>query len=83
MKEQLDFETALKKLEEIVQELESDDLSLEQALNRFEEGITLSKYCTKSLEQAEKKVKQLITDSQGNIIEAPWEESATEEPDEF
>ena len=36
-----DFETSLKKLEQIVRELESGDTSLNESLSRFEEGIDL------------------------------------------
>ena len=36
-----DFETSLKKLEEIVKELEEGDLSLEKSLEHYEKGISL------------------------------------------
>ncbi len=65
------FESALKKLEKIVEELESGDLSLEKSLKKFEEGIALSKFCSKTLEETETKVTQLVRDAAGNLNEIP------------
>ena len=42
------FESAMKKLEQIVGELESGDLPLEKALKKFEEGVQLSTFCTRT-----------------------------------
>ena len=52
---EIKFEEALKKLEKIVSDMESGDLSLDDALARYEEGIKLSKLCAKKLEAAKKK----------------------------
>lgn len=57
-----DFEASLKKLEQIVRELESGDVGLSESLTRFEEGITLYKRCRETLETAEKKIK-ILSDS--------------------
>lgn len=57
-----DFEASLKKLEQIVRELESGDVGLNESLNRFEEGIILYKQCRETLETAEKKIK-ILSDS--------------------
>ncbi len=57
-----DFESSLKKLEQIVRELESGDVGLNESLSRFEEGITLYKQCRETLESAEKKIK-ILSDS--------------------
>lgn len=57
-----DFESSLKKLEQIVRELESGDVSLNESLARFEEGIELYKQCRQTLEGAEKKIK-ILSDS--------------------
>lgn len=68
------FETALARLEELVQELEKGDLPLEQSLRLFEEGIKLSRICNKRLEDAERKVEILLKDRNGNITAEPFEE---------
>ena len=62
------FEDALARLEEIVKELESGDLSLDLSLKLFEEGIKLSRVCNKRLEEAERRVEVLLKDKAGNII---------------
>lgn len=60
MEENLNFEIAIKNLEQIVQELEKGDLNLDESVKKFEDGIALSKKCTKILEEAEKKITILI-----------------------
>ena len=70
------FEDAMEKLENIVQELESGDLSLEKALQRFEEGIKLSKFCSDKLDQTEKKITLLTQNAGGAIKESPFSDEA-------
>ena len=62
--ENLNFETAMKQLEEIANQLERNDLDLDKAVEKFEEGMKLSKKCNEILENAEKK----IATSQAGII---------------
>jgi len=59
------FETAMKSLEKIVQELESGDLPIENALERFEAGMKLSKFCSDQLDDAEKKITMLVNTTKG------------------
>jgi len=73
------FEIAMKQLEQIVQELESGNLSLEDSIKKFEEGIKLSKFCSSKLDETEKKITLLLKDQDGNVIEKPFvPERATE-----
>ncbi len=58
--EELDFETALDKLEEIVNELEGDMLSLEESVEKFTLGMKLIKYCQQELNRAEGKIEQVM-----------------------
>ena len=60
-----DFETALKRLEEIVKKLEGGDLTLDSSLELFEEGIQLSRLCHVKLGQAERRVEILLKTSEG------------------
>jgi exodeoxyribonuclease VII small subunit len=62
------FETALKRLEEIVQALEKGDLSLDESLRLYEEGIKLSRLCHAKLEEAEGKIALLLKDARGDVI---------------
>ena len=52
----MDFEEKLKKLDDIVKELESGNLNLEKSISRFEEGIKISKDLNETLEKAEKRI---------------------------
>lgn len=58
-KERPNFEEALKRLEEIVDELEDDSISLKRSIQLYEEGIELSKFCTSTLEEAELRIKKV------------------------
>lgn len=58
-KERLSFEEALTRLEEIVEELEAENISLEESVKLYEEGIELSKTCTQTLEDAELRIEKV------------------------
>jgi exodeoxyribonuclease VII small subunit len=53
------FEDALKRLEEIVSQLESREAPLDQSLALFEEGVGLARVCQTRLEDAKKKIEVL------------------------
>ncbi len=59
----ISFEGALKRLEEVVGELESGRLSLEDSLSRFEEGMRLSKLCQEKLKSVELKIEKLVEEN--------------------
>ena len=59
------FEDALSRLETLVEKMESGEGTLEQSLDWFEEGMSLIKSCQQELESAEKKVRELIKNSEG------------------
>ncbi len=65
--EKLNFEEALERLENTVNQLESGELSLEESIKAFEKGIELSKLCRKKLEKAEDRVKKLLEKSDGGF----------------
>lgn len=58
---ELDIERSLAKLESIVSDMESGDISLEKSLTLFEEGMSLVKKCQTELKKAEQKVENLIS----------------------
>ena len=62
-KSKINFEKAIKDLEEIVEDLESGELSLEDSLKAFEKGIKLTRQCQGELEKAELKVKKLVEEN--------------------
>lgn len=68
----ISFEDALKRLEEILQQLEQGDLPLEKALKTFEEGMRLIRFCSKKLDDVEKKVEILLQDEEGRLTTRPF-----------
>jgi exodeoxyribonuclease VII small subunit len=63
----LPFEEALKKLEGVVEMMESDDLPLETLLAKYEEGSRLVKICQEKLAEAELKIQQLEKNAVGEM----------------
>jgi exodeoxyribonuclease VII small subunit len=57
----------LRRLEEIVRGLESDDLDLDQALAIFEEGVGVLREARGRLEKAEFRVQQVLEDASGEL----------------
>ena len=53
------FESDLKKLQIILEDIESDKLSLEQSIEKYKEGVELSKKCQKALDEAKQIIKVL------------------------
>jgi exodeoxyribonuclease VII small subunit len=60
--DEMTFEQALQRLEEIVASLEDETPELEQALSSYEEGTALAQHCLEQLEQAELRVDELSLD---------------------
>lgn len=74
------FEAALQQLENTVNQLESDDVTLEQALELFETGVKMSRLCAKQLEEAEQKVELLLNVSDdGSVETTPFDTQTLEE----
>ena len=64
---ELSFEQALARLEEIVRRMEAGEETLDGSLASFEEGIRLVRLCTERLDAAEQKIK-LVTESADGVI---------------
>jgi len=73
MKKNVSFETALKRLEEIVDEMENGGAELERSLAMYEEGIKLVNFCTAKLEEAKNKV-EMLTKSGGVVKPEPYKD---------
>jgi len=54
------FEELFKRLDEIVQEMESEELDLEKSLTLFEEGVKLSANLRGQLSKADQKISELM-----------------------
>ena len=53
------FEEDLKKLQNILDDIESDKLTLEDSIQKYKEGIELSKKCQDALDEAKQVIKVL------------------------
>jgi exodeoxyribonuclease VII small subunit len=73
------FEEALKKLESILDEMESQDLPLESLLAKYEEGTRLARLCQEKLAVAELKIEQLEKNAAGEIKLKPLSSAALED----
>ena len=62
------FESALKKLEEVVNRLEGGELSLDDSLKAFEEGVKYANFCSKKLDEAESRVELLLKQKDGTFV---------------
>lgn len=67
--EKLDFEKALKELEEIAEALEEGDLGLDESIRRFEQGMRLAKFCREKLDEAERKI-EILQKGEGGKVSA-------------
>ncbi len=61
------LEASMKRLDDIVEKLESGEVSLDNAMNLYEEGMIISKQCMEKLSQAELKLKQIRKDMDGTL----------------
>lgn len=72
------FEPSIRRLEEIVRQLEGGALTLEESLALFEEGVGLSRRCLSILNAAERKVEKLVGGTRGTEPFDPEADDAAE-----
>jgi len=63
----MSFEQRLRRLEEIVTELESEQIELERALTLFEEGVACLRSATEELTKVEARVQRLVERADGTF----------------
>ena len=64
--EEMTFEQAMKRLEEIVTQLEAGEAPLDKSMALFEEGTKLTAYCSRLLKEAEQKIVKLTDVENGD-----------------
>ena len=67
-KSEINFESALAELEQLVETMEKGDLTLEESLKQFERGVSLTRTCQKALAEAEQKVRILTRDNEAGEL---------------
>lgn len=63
--DQLNFESALKELEEIVGRLEQGEVDLEDSISLYERGQALKAHCEKKLKAAEGRLEKIVHGAKG------------------
>jgi len=66
--QELTFEQALARLEQVINELEHGEIPLERAIALFEEGMRLSRMCAAILDEAEARI-ELLQKTADNAFE--------------
>ena len=68
-----DFESAMARLEEITDQLESGEKKLEESIALYTEGVEIATFCNKKISEAEKKITKLKEQNK-ELIEVPFDE---------
>ncbi|TMA91414.1 MAG: exodeoxyribonuclease VII small subunit [Deltaproteobacteria bacterium] len=61
------FESAMEEIEQVVEQIESGELSLEESLAAYEKGVGLVKFCYQKLNEVEKRIEFLVKDKEGKL----------------
>ena len=65
----MNFEKAMERLENLTVELSREGITLEESLALYEEGVGLVRLCNKKLEATERKIKMLKMSVDGELFE--------------
>jgi len=63
------FETSLAELEEVIETIEDETLSLDAAVEQFEHGVKALGACQKALSSAEGRLTELMKGENGALVE--------------
>src|SRR5438309_11534019 len=77
---ELNFERAMDRLEEIVEQMESGKMMLEELIVRYEEGMKLVKICQERLTSAEQRIEIITRNNAGRASVKNFEPAAEKEP---
>ncbi len=66
------FEESMKKLENIVTELENGNLNLDESVKKFEEGMKIAQKCNTILGEAEKRI-MILLEQEGEVKEEKFD----------
>ena len=73
MNKNIDFDTAIVKLEEEVKRLECGNMTLEESISSFENAVKLAGICNERLESAERRVRILIEGADGEVTDKDFD----------
>ncbi|MEY2564243.1 MAG: exodeoxyribonuclease small subunit [Verrucomicrobiota bacterium] len=73
------FESAMDRLEEIVEQMESGKMMLEELIVRYEEGMKLVKVCQERLTSAEQRIEIITRNHAGQPVVKDFEPAVEKE----
>jgi exodeoxyribonuclease VII small subunit len=76
------FESAMEEIEQVVEQIESGELSLEESLAAYEKGVGLVKFCYQKLNEVEKRIEFLVKDKEGKLQLKVFENLPAEDNDD-
>lgn len=76
------FEESLKQLEDLVERLESGEISLEESLQGFESGVALARTLRERLDQAQQRVDKIVEQEGGETTAQPMDLMDGDDEDE-
>lgn len=77
---ELGFDRVLQRLRDVVQALETGNLSLEDSLRVYEEGVSLARRGHELLDNAERRVELLVREGRNGVTTAPFDPSPDGRP---
>lgn len=78
--ENVSFEEAMKKLEELVRAMESSELPLDKMIDAYEQGNSLAKLCRNKLAKLEQRIEILSRDDNASGEWKPFDPSSSQDP---
>lgn len=57
------FEDKIKELEQIINELESDNIDLDDSIEKYTKAMNLVKFCDEKLKNAEEQVSKIVSEN--------------------
>lgn len=65
----LKYTKSIKRLEEIIQKIENEEIDVDELSEKVKEAIGLIKFCKEKIEKAEVEVKKVVEDLEENVEE--------------
>ncbi|MFO7936921.1 MAG: exodeoxyribonuclease VII small subunit [Kiritimatiellia bacterium] len=75
-KKKMSFEESLKRLDKIVENMESGEMELDAMISAFEEGRKLVESCTNKLNEVEQKIEKVVKDGPDGREIVPFDHEA-------
>jgi len=70
------FEDAMKRLDEIVEAMDSGKIGIEESIDRYEEAMKLAAQCRGILDECEQRIRKIQFDSSGQPQQQPFDADA-------